>query len=288
MRNYQIFSLTLASLLSVTGSILLKSNSSWANLTISNDNVDKLLLANTQQSPFPEKIEGTEANDNLVGRNVPYIQDLIYGYEGDDFVEGLAGQDKLYGGRGNDEIHGGLNNDFLEGGAGQDELYGDEGNDIISGDDNYVHDSVNEEQNDLLIGGLGDDELYSRQGTDTLIGWGGGSDEVDFLQGSINPNDQTIFVLGNQESGVFYANNSNNDFAFIQHLDKGNVVQLLGSPNDYQLVEIVHRPRKLTLVGNVIGIVYKPTDDLIAIMQSYKSINLDTDMASSDLFMFVQ
>lgn len=288
MRNYRFVSLTLASLLSVTGSLLLKSNFSWANLTINSTNSQQFLLAETQQSPFLEKMEGTNADDKLVGKNIPYIQDVIYGYEGNDFIEGLAGQDKLYGGRGNDEIHGGLNRDFLEGGAGQDELYGDEGNDIISGDDNYIHDSVKEEQNDLLIGGLGDDELYSRQGTDTLIGWGGGSEEVDFLQGSTNPNDQTIFVLGNQESGVFYAKNSNHDFALIQHLEKGNVVQLLGSPDDYQLVEIVHRPRKLTLVGNVIGIVYKPTDDLIAIMQSYKNINLDTDMANSDLFMFVQ
>ena len=288
MFNYPLTSLTLASLLGVTGIVFTQSNFSLANSTKNNVNPHKLLLADTRRSPFLATIEGTNADDRLIGKNIPYLRESIYGYEGNDFIEGLAGQDQLYGGRGGDEIHGGQDNDFLEGGAGQDQLYGDEGNDIISGDDNYVHDSVKDEQNDLLIGGLGDDQMYSRQGTDTLIGWGGGDDEVDFLQGSVNTNDKTIFVLGNQESGVFYSKNSNEDFAFIQHLDKGNVVQLLGSPDDYQLVEIVHRPRKLTLVGNVIGIVYKPTDDLIAIVQNYRYLSVETDMAQSDLFMFVQ
>lgn len=288
MVNYPLTSLTLASLLGVTGIIFSQSNLSLANANPHSANSHNLLLADTRQSPFLETIEGTDADDKLVGKNLPYLRESIYGYQGNDFIEGLAGQDQLYGGGGGDEIHGGQDDDFLEGGAGQDQLYGDEGNDIISGDDHYIHDSVKDEQNDLLIGGLGDDEMYSRQGTDTLIGWGGGDDEVDFLQGSVNTNDKTIFVLGNRESGIFYGENSNEDFALIQHLDKGNVVQLLGNPDDYQLVEIVHRPRKLTLVGDVIGIVHKPTDDLIAIVQNYRYLSVETDMEQSDLFMFVQ
>ena len=287
MAKFPLTLIALASLSSITGITFFKSNFA---LSV---NTEAPLYAQTRESPPLEIIKGTDEDDNIVGKDIPILREYIYGYEGNDFIEGLSGREKLYGGRGNDEIHGGQSDDFIEGGAGQDLLYGDEGDDIISGDDQYVHDSVQDAQDDTLVGGTGNDELYSRQGSDTLIGWGGDNNEVDFLQGSTNINHKTIFVLGNQESGVFYAQNSSEDFAFIQNLDDGNVIQLAGSPDDYELVEIVNRPPSVTLVGNVFGIVYKPTDDLIAIVQTYRFRQtvpdiVNINMADSDRFTFVE
>ena len=287
MAKFPLTLIALASLSSITGITFFKSNFA---LSV---NTEAPLYAQTEESPPLEIIKGTDEDDNIVGKDIPILREYIYGYEGNDFIEGLSGREKLYGGRGNDEIHGGQSDDFIEGGAGQDLLYGDEGDDIISGDDQYVHDSVQDAQDDTLVGGTGNDELYSRQGSDTLIGWGGDNNEVDFLQGSTNINHKTIFVLGNQESGVFYAQNSSEDFAFIQNLDYGNVIQLAGNPDDYELVEIVNRPRSVTLVGDVFGIVYKPTDDLIAIVQTYRFRQtvpdiVNINMADSDRFTFVE
>ena len=287
MAKFSLTLIALASLSSITGITFFKSNFA---LSV---NSKSSLYAQTRESPPLEIIKGTDGDDNIVGKDIPTLREYIYGYEGNDFIEGLSGREKLYGGRGNDEIHGGQSDDYIEGGAGQDLLYGDEGDDIISGDDQYVHDSVQEAQDDTLVGGVGNDELYSRQGSDTLIGWGGDNNEVDFLQGSSNIDHKTIFVLGNQESGVFYAQNSSEDFAFIQNLYDGNVIQLAGSPDDYELVEIVNRPRSVTLVGDVFGIVYKPTDDLIAIVQTYRFRQtvpdvLNMNIANSDLFTFVE
>ena len=287
MARFPLTLIALASLSSITGITFFKSNFA---LSV---NTEAPLYAQTRESPPLEIIKGTDEDDNIVGKDIPILREYIYGYEGNDFIEGLSGREKLYGGRGNDEIHGGQSDDFIEGGAGQDLLYGDEGDDIISGDDQYVHDSVQDAQDDTLVGGTGNDKLYSRQGSDTLIGWGGDNNEVDFLQGSTNINHKTIFVLGNQESGVFYAQNGSEDFAFIQNLDDGNVIQLAGNPDDYELVEIVNRPRSVTLVGDVFGIVYKPTDDLIAIVQTYRFRQtvpdiLNMNMADSDRFTFVE
>ncbi len=67
------------------------------------------------------RIEGTDGNDNLLGR------------EGDDVLSGGAGNDNLVGSPGDDVLDGGAGRDRLVGSAGDDELDGGSGDDILIG-----------------------------------------------------------------------------------------------------------------------------------------------------------
>ena len=89
------------------------------------------------------------------------IDDVMYGYGGNDYLDGKTGNDTLYGGDGNDNLTGGADSDLLYGEAGDDTLYGQTGN-------------------DFLYGGDGDDTLYGAGGADVL----NGGDGIDDLQGS--------------------------------------------------------------------------------------------------------
>lgn len=114
--------------------------------------------------------------------------DVIYGDEGDDWIEGDAGNDKLYGGTGNDYLNGGDGDDRLEGGDGNDYFVGGAGNDQINGGDgdDYLDDVVGTDQDgagyDYFVGGAGNDtaylgldhdRAYGGTGNDKLYGEGG-------------------------------------------------------------------------------------------------------------------
>ena len=85
---------------------------------------------------------------------------LLWGQDGDDFLEGNTGRDIVFGESGNDVINGAAGNDTLSGGDGGDTVRGGAGA-------------------DSLLGSGGDDRLYGQGGNDTLFGGSG----VDLLNG---------------------------------------------------------------------------------------------------------
>ncbi|WP_272493077.1 calcium-binding protein [Atopomonas sediminilitoris] len=86
------------------------------------------------------------------------LNDLIWGFSGDDVIRTLDGDDTIYGGAGSD---------LIEGGSGNDRLYGDSGNDVV--------DKIVGAGDDIIDGGSGNDQLFGGWGNDTYWlspGWG--------------------------------------------------------------------------------------------------------------------
>jgi Ca2+-binding RTX toxin-like protein len=84
--------------------------------------------------------------------------DLLYGDDGDDWLDGRAGDDTLVGGNGSDKIFGDLGADALYGGNGNDFLFGGAGADRLKG----------EAGNDTLFGGSNNDTLSDTDGTNLI------------------------------------------------------------------------------------------------------------------------
>lgn len=101
---------------------------------------------------------GTAGNDRIFGLNG--YQNVIYGYDGDDFIDGGNLADYIYGGAGNDILFGNGGDDILTGGTGSDTFGADDGN-------------------DKQYGEAGDDRFVAYKGIDTISG-GEGSDTLAF------------------------------------------------------------------------------------------------------------
>ncbi|MEH2068768.1 MAG: Ig-like domain-containing protein [Nostoc sp.] len=174
-----------------------------------------------------DRLIGTDNNETLSGgTGNDYIDakggnDSLLGNDGIDTLIGGAGNDILDGGAGNDNLNAGLDNDTLLGGAGNDSLDGGAGNDNLNG-------GVG---NDTLLGGLGNDILSGGGGKDHLIGWGGGTNEIDQLNGAQSAD---TYILGDTNS-VFYANSGNGDYADIVSFKASDRIQLKGSADNYFL-----------------------------------------------------
>jgi hypothetical protein len=93
--------------------------------------------------------------------------DVVYGGDGDDFVNGAVGNDLVYSGAGNDWVRGGKDDDDLWGGSGNDRITSVTGEDQIHG----------EEGNDEVAGGDGNDVLWGDGGRDSVL-CGNGSDDA--------------------------------------------------------------------------------------------------------------
>ena len=110
---------------------------------------------------------GDSKKNKLTGT---FLDDEIYGYDGNDSLTGEKGDDYLYGGNGNDTI---------KGGDGDDEIYGNEGDDKIYGgaDSNIIY----------LDKGDGNDVLYSDpNGNDTIIIEDASLDTIHLEKGKYN------------------------------------------------------------------------------------------------------
>lgn len=118
----------------------------------------------------------TADNFMFTALNSDWNNNVIYVYDGNDYVEGGAGDDKIYGGAGNDVLYGGVGDDYLSGGAGNDILYGGAGNDIIDlgAGANEVH------------GGEGDDDITDETVSDNNIVYGDGGDDTININGNNN------------------------------------------------------------------------------------------------------
>ncbi|HEX3357153.1 MAG TPA: C2 family cysteine protease [Tepidisphaeraceae bacterium] len=101
-------------------------------------------------------INGGAGNDSITG---DAGNDKIFGNGGNDSILTISGNNTVFGGAGNDSITGGSGNDYLDGGAGNDNIYGQGGNDQI-------------------FGGDGTDNLYGGDGNDTIVSVYGGKDSI--------------------------------------------------------------------------------------------------------------
>ncbi|WP_392477995.1 SdiA-regulated domain-containing protein [Nostoc sp. C110] len=174
-----------------------------------------------------DRVIGTDANETLSGgAGNDYIDakggnDSLLGNDGIDTLLGGAGNDILEGGAADDILLGELDNDTLLGGGGNDSLEGGGGNDNLNGG----------ADNDTLLGGLGNDILAGGGGNDHLIGWGGGTNEIDQLNGAQSAD---TYILGDASS-VFYAKSGNGDYADIVNFKASDRIQLKGSADNYFL-----------------------------------------------------
>lgn len=135
--------------------------------------------------PVPS-VDGTSGDDVM---NLSYVdadgdaitddsgvEDLVYGFDGDDTITLYAGNDEAYGGNGNDTIYGVKNNNLIFGEAGNDTLY------------TGKHSST-------LGGGVGDDLLLAQlhNGGDHTLTGGSGADTFEFSSNRSDKNsDVTI------------------------------------------------------------------------------------------------
>ena len=88
------------------------------------------VATSTFDGMFGEAIEGTLANDTLIGGDGI---DLLLGGGGNDVLRGGGSGDRLDGGAGNDFLSGGAGNDNLAGGRGDDYFAAGAGNDFVDG-----------------------------------------------------------------------------------------------------------------------------------------------------------
>ncbi|MBW4674418.1 MAG: SdiA-regulated domain-containing protein [Desmonostoc geniculatum HA4340-LM1] len=214
-----------------------------------------------------DRVIGTDANETLSGgAGNDYIDakggnDSLLGNDGIDTLLGGAGNDILDGGAADDILLGELGNDTLLGGAGNDSLNGGAGNDNLNGGAG----------NDTILGGLGNDILAGGGGNDHLIGWGGGTNEIDQLNGAQGAD---TYILGDASS-VFYATSGNGDYADIVNFKASDRIQLKGSANNYFLGSAPVSGFSSSAVGIFAN---NGTQlELIAVVESGLNRNLATD-----------
>jgi Ca2+-binding RTX toxin-like protein len=140
----------------------------------------------TPYNDFIEAGAGVWVNNRIFGGDG---QDHIDAGLGDDYVEGGndygdfisetgVGHDTIYGGDGNDQITAGPGDDLVYGGKGLDSIDGEQGNDKLygqSGDDTVIGGAGI----DRIVGGSGDDNLIATDSTLGDIIFGGNTDGLD-------------------------------------------------------------------------------------------------------------
>jgi len=197
----------------------------------------------------------TVANNTATsGNDIIFIDQL----GGLNIVDALAGSDRVIGTNANETIDGGAGNDYLDGKGGSDILRG--------GDDD-----------DTILGGLGNDTLSGGKDNDRLIGWGGGTSEIDLLNGDQG---EDTYVLGNANA-VFYASSGNSDYANIASFKNKDKIELKGVASNYSLASISG------VSGNksAVGIFTNNGTELIAVVED--GLKLKTNLATDTGFVFV-
>ncbi|MDZ8107987.1 MAG: putative Ig domain-containing protein [Nostoc sp. DedQUE12a] len=204
-----------------------------------------------------DTFELTVANNKATsGNDIIFVEELtgLNKY----IVNAQGGSDRVIGTNGIELINGGAGNDYLDGKGGADVLLGDGGNDTI-------------------LGGLGKDIVSGGDGNDRLIGWGGGTNEIDLLNGDQGAD---TYVLGDNTS-VFYASSGKNDYADILNLQTSDRIQLKGVANNYSLGSA----SAVSIIKSAVGIFTSNGTELIAVVES--GLNQNTNLATDTRFVFV-
>jgi Ca2+-binding RTX toxin-like protein len=164
-------------------------------------------------------VDGTSGDDSMGVGYTDLNGDQIDGTDGlNDVIFGYGGNDTIDAGVGDDTVYGGTGNDSIRGGAGNDQLYGDDGNDTLIGGtgDNVMYGGAG---NDLFIAdganGAGLDTMYGGTGNDTFqIGSSGGNVSVI---GGENAGDNDVLSLVSQNGNgaqVNWSGNESGSFGF--------------------------------------------------------------------------
>jgi predicted extracellular nuclease len=204
-----------------------------------------------------DTFELTVANNKATsGNDIIFVEELT----GLDryIVNAQGGSDRIIGTNGSELINGGAGNDYLDGKGGTDVLLGDGGNDTI-------------------LGGLGKDIVFGGDGNDRLIAWGGGSDEIDLLNGDQGAD---TYVLGDPTS-VFYANSGKSDYAEILNLQTSDRIELKGIANNYSLGSA----SSVSIIQSAVSIFTNNGTELIAVVET--GLNQNTNLATDNRFVFV-
>lgn len=180
---------------------------------------------------------GGNGNDTITVSGRSYLNYILHGDAGNDYLAGGLASDILDGGDGSDRIFGNNGDDFLLGGAGNDRAKGGNGNDIIYGDgyldeagdidlqevyetaymdydgafyqffsSYFISNDADGRDNlygdrgdDLIFGGANNDRLYGGAENDRLYG----EDGNDFVDGS---NGDDLLVGGDGADSLFGRN----------------------------------------------------------------------------------
>ncbi len=204
-----------------------------------------------------DTFELTVANNKATsGNDIIFVEELtgLNKY----IVNAQGGSDRVIGTNTSELINGGAGNDYLDGKGGIDVLLGDGGNDTI-------------------FGGLGNDIVSGGDGSDRLIGWGGGTNEIDLLNGDQGAD---TYVLGDASS-VFYNNSRNRDYAEILNFQASDKIELKGVANNYSLGSA----SAVSINIFAVGIFTNNGAELIAVVES--GLNRNTNLATDTRFVFV-
>ncbi|BAY76078.1 hypothetical protein NIES25_25270 [Nostoc linckia NIES-25] len=204
-----------------------------------------------------DTFELTVANNKATsGNDIIFVEELtgLNKY----IIDALGGSDRVIGTNGIELINGGAGNDYLDGKGGADVLLGDGGNDTI-------------------LGGLGKDIVSGGDGNDRLIGWGGGTNEIDILNGDQGAD---TYVLGDGTS-VFYASSGKSDYADILNLQTSDRIQLKGTANNYSLGSA----SAVSIIKSAVSIFTSNGTELIAVVET--GLNQNTNLATDTRFVFV-
>jgi Ca2+-binding RTX toxin-like protein len=118
-------------------------------------------------------LSGGDGDDFIFGGDTASDRrDLIYGGEGNDYLDGSYGNDELHGGNGSDTVLGGHGADTVIGNAGDDILTGSAYSDLIFGNDGF----------DFINGGFGSDRLNGGAGGDRFFHVGVAGHGSDWIQ----------------------------------------------------------------------------------------------------------
>ncbi len=224
------------------------------NNTISNlvSNAPTILQNSTITSSTGQSTITTNNLENLnTGSDLTKFNNSIV-------VNSLTGSNLVVGTDASENINGSPGNDYLDGKGNNDTLRGGDGNDTI-------------------LGGLGSDNLFGGKGNDHLIGWGGGSGEIDLLNGNQGAD---TYVLGDASS-VFYASSGNGDYANIASFKAKDQIELKGLANNYSLGPA----SAVSDNKSAVGIFTSNGTELIAVVQD--GLKLNTNLATDTGFVFV-
>jgi len=125
----------------------------------------------------------------------------IIGSNEDDVIHAKSANDRIFGKGGDDLLSGGAGNDSIDGGTGSDTINGDDGNDILIGGGSNVNQTGGPLLNvagEKIYGGNGNDFI---QGSDQLNDWtlfNAGDYYDDYIFGDLG--DDIIYGLGGDDS----------------------------------------------------------------------------------------
>ncbi|MEA5601280.1 choice-of-anchor I family protein [Nostoc sp. UHCC 0252] len=195
-------------------------------------------------------------NQATTGNDIIFVSELtgLNQY----IVNALAGSDRVIGTNTSELINGGTGNDYIDGKGGIDILLGGDGNDTI-------------------FGGLGSDIISGGNGSDRLTGWGGGTNEIDLLNGDQGAD---TYVLGDATS-VFYASSGKRDYANIVNFQASDRIEIKGVAANYSLGSA----SAVSLDKSAVGIFTNNGTELIAVVEN--GLNRNTNLATDTRFVFV-